>query len=294
MSHSFPARVVSVGKNAAWVVLDAEAQPRVADLKRVSASDKRTMLAPGDLVDVRLLEDGRALVERVHERTFTLQRRTVEGRAKTMAANVDTMVTVTALADPPPRLLTLDQLLAFAELEEIDALVVFTKPDLAGSNTAEELAALYGGLGYQTLIVNPKAGQNVEGLRSAITGRHSLLCGVSGVGKSSIFRALGGEALVGNVSRHGLGRQTTTAARLYRMQDGFLIDSPGVAEFGLGNIGPAELVEGFREMREPARHCRFTDCRHLREPGCAVQQAVADGRIAESRYASFRRILEDR
>lgn len=294
MSHSFPARVVSVGKNAAWVVLDAEAQPRVADLKRVSASDKRTMIAPGDRVEVRLLEDGRALVERVQERSFTLQRRTVEGRAKTMAANVDAMVTVTALADPPPRLLTLDQLLAFAELEEIGALVVFTKPDLAAGNVAAELTALYGGLGYQTLVVNPKAGENVERLREALAGRHALLCGVSGVGKSSIFRTLGGEAVIGDVSRYGIGRQTTTAARLYRMPDGFLIDSPGVAEFGLGDIGSAELVEGFREMREPARRCRFTDCSHLREPGCAVQQAVAEGRIAESRYASFRRILEDR
>ncbi len=249
------------------------------------------MLAPGDRVHVRLLEDGRVLVESAEARTFTLQRRTVEGRAKTMAANVDTLVTVTALADPPPRLLTLDQLLAFAELESIGPLVVLTKPDLADDETANRLYSLYSSLGYETLIVNPKAGSNVEGLRAALERRHSLLCGVSGVGKSSIFRALGGDAVVGDVSRHGIGRQTTTASRLYRMSGGFLIDSPGVAEFGLGAIRAQELVDGFREMRDLAGRCRFTDCSHVHEPDCAVQAAAADGRIASSRYESFRRIL---
>lgn len=289
MNDTFPARVVSVGKNAAHVVLDDEERPRVADLKR--ATGKREMLAPGDRVHVRLLEDGRALVDRAEPRTFTLQRRTVEGRAKTMAANIDTLVTVTALADPPPRLLTLDQLLAFAELEDIEALVVFTKPDLADAETTERLQVLYRSLGYDVLVVNPKAGVNVDGLREAIARRHALLAGVSGVGKSSIFRALGGDAVVGDVSRHGLGRQTTTAARLYRMPEGFLIDSPGVAEFGLGAITPQELAQGFREMRDLTPSCRFTDCSHLHEPDCAVCAAVGDGRIAPSRYESYRRIL---
>jgi ribosome biogenesis GTPase / thiamine phosphate phosphatase len=208
-----------------------------------------------------------------------------------MAANVDTLVTVTALADPPPRLVTLDQLLAFAELENIGAMVIFTKPDLADASTREQLAQLYEGLGYQTIVVNPKTGENMGGLRAAIAGHHALLSGISGVGKSSIFKALGGDASVGEVSRYGLGRQTTTAARLYRMGDGFLIDSPGVNEFGLGKIDPSELVEGFPEMREPATRCRFTDCTHLVEPDCGVRGAVAEGVVRESRYASYRKIL---
>jgi ribosome biogenesis GTPase len=290
--QSFPARVVSIGKNAAWVVLDSEDRPRVADLKRAGSGEKRQMLVPGDRVDVRILEDGRALVDALHPRTFTLERRTVEGRAKTMAANVDTLVTVTSLADPPPRLLTLDQLLAFAELEHINAVAVFTKPDLAGEAVTGELTSLYRSLGYEMLVVNPKMGVNVDGLRAALEPRHSLLAGVSGVGKSSIFRALGGESVIGDISRYGLGRQTTTASRLCRLPHGFLIDSPGVAEFGLGAITPQELVEGFREMREAHRHCRFSDCSHLHEPGCAVQEAVRQGRIAQTRYASYRRILE--
>lgn len=291
MNASFPALVVSVGKNAAWVVLDDETTARVADLKR--AAGKRVMLAPGDRVDVRLLEDGRTLVERTLPRSSVLERRTLEGRSKTMAANVDTLVTVTAFSDPPPRLVTLDQLLAFAEFEAIAPLVIFTKADLVAAGDAASLAGLYASLGYQTLVVNPKQGTNVETLRAFLQERHALLCGVSGVGKSSIFRALGGEATTGEVSRRGIGRQTTSAARLYRLPNGFLIDSPGVAEFGLGALEAFELVQGFREMREPAARCRFTDCTHRREPGCGVIAACEAGGIAPSRYASYCRILGD-
>lgn len=291
MTQTFPARVVSVGKNAAWVVLDTEAEARVADLKRASGGEKRAMLVPGDRVMVHLLEDGRAKVDAVEPRAFVLQRRTVEGRAKTMAANVDTIVTVTPLADPPPRTLILDQLLAFAELESIDALLLFTKPDLAGAEQSQRLQNIYNALGYRTILANPKRGEGVAELGAALQGRHALLAGVSGAGKSSTFRALGGEATVGEVSRRGIGRQTTTTARLVRLEGGFLIDSPGVAEFGLGAITPQELVEGFREMRDLVRGCRFTDCTHLREPGCAVREAAGRGAIAPSRYESFRRIL---
>jgi ribosome biogenesis GTPase / thiamine phosphate phosphatase len=287
----YPALVVSTGKNAAWVSLEGEREPRLAQLRRMTG--KRFMPVPGDVVAVRILEDEKAVVERIEPRSFTLERRTAAGQAKTMAANIDTLVTVTSLAQPPPRLVTLDQLLAFAELSEIDAVVVLTKPDLAPPGLEAALSSLYRELDYATLVVNPKDGINIEGLRAAIEGRRSLLSGVSGVGKSSIFRALGGEAHIGDTSRFGLGRQTTSAARLYRLEGGFLIDSPGMNEFGLGEVDASDLVQGFREMREPAQHCRFTDCTHLREPGCAVRQAVEDGAIAPSRYESYTKILRE-
>jgi ribosome biogenesis GTPase len=284
------ALVVATGRNSAWISVDGETDTRIAQLRRMTG--KRFMPVPGDVVHVRILEDDRAVVDRIEPRTFALERRTVEGRSKTMAANVDTLITVTALANPAPRTNTLDQLLAFAELEGIAAAVVFTKPDLAAPEDQQRLVDTYAALEYPTIVANPKRGENVEALRAFLHGRHALLCGISGVGKSTIFRALGGESVVGDLSRHGMGRQTTTTARLYRRSDGFLIDSPGVNEFGLGAIAPRDLAETFREMREPALHCRFSDCTHLQEPGCAVRDAVESGTIAQSRYASFARIAQ--
>lgn len=249
------------------------------------------MPVPGDIVHVRLLEDGQALVERIEPRGATLERRSVAGRAKTMAANIDLLIAVSALANPSPRLVTLDQLLAFAELESIEAAAVFTKPDLADPSETAALLEIYRKLEYPTVCINPKTGENLEALRELLRDRHAMLVGNSGVGKSSIFRALGGDSAVGEVSRYGLGRQTTTAARLYRRDGGFLIDSPGINEFGLGETDAGSLAPAFRDISGFAAECRFADCTHLQEPNCAVQAAAADGRLTPSRYASYRRIL---
>jgi ribosome biogenesis GTPase len=281
--------IVAVGRNSAWAVLDGESQPRLAALRRLRG--KRSMPVPGDAAWVRLLEDGTSVVDRLEPRVFSLARRTTGGRSKIMAANVDALVTVTSLSRPAPRLVTLDQLLAFAALERLHPVVVFTKPDLAPAGEREALEELYRGVGYSVVTMNPKSRQNLADFREATFGRRAMMCGISGVGKSTIFAALGGEGPVGTTSRHGVGRQTTTVARLIRMGDGFLIDSPGVNEFGLGAITPPELAYGFPEMRGPSGACRFTDCTHVHEPGCGVLAALAAGQIAESRYASYKKIL---
>jgi ribosome biogenesis GTPase len=124
-----------------------------------------------------------------------------------------------------------------------------------------------------------------------LPGRRAMLVGNSGVGKSTIFRALGGESVIGELSRHGLGRQTTSSARLYRLEGGFLIDSPGINEFGLGEIGASALAASFREMQELTPLCRFSNCTHVQEPDCAVKAAAARGAIAKSRYESYCKIL---
>ncbi|MDP9018824.1 MAG: GTPase RsgA, partial [Candidatus Eremiobacteraeota bacterium] len=161
------ARVVSVGKNAAWIVFDSESIPRVATLKRTSGkreNGKREMLVPGDLVLARPLDDDRAVVDRVEPRHSVLVRRSGD-RSKTMAANIDTIVAVMALAEPAPRLVLLDQLLAFAEFESLQALILFTKPDLVDPALPASLEQLYGSLGYQSLTVNPKTGHNIAALK---------------------------------------------------------------------------------------------------------------------------------
>ena len=248
------------------------------------------MPVPGDVVHVQILEEGQALLERIEPRIGTLERRSSSGRSKIIAANVDLLVAVTSLASPPPRLPTLDQLLAFAELEEIEAAVVFTKPDLAEPARSRGLVDLYAGLEYPSISINPKSGE-IAPLRRILHDRRALLVGNSGVGKSTIYRALGGDSVVGEVSRHGLGRQTTSAARLYRTEKGFLIDSPGINEFGLGRVDPGLLAHSFREMRPLLGACRFADCTHIQEPDCAIKDAAAIGRIVQSRYESYCRIL---
>ena len=283
------ARVIAVGRNAAWTVAEDESEPRLAALRR-SARD-REMPVPGDVVRVRTIADDRVVVDAILPRSFALVRRTAGGRRKTMAANVDTIAIVAALAQPTLNLALVDRLTAFAVQHGVAALLLLTKADLAGEALAEAVAALYHHLAVRTIVLHPKTGRGVDELRTEVATRRSLLVGNSGVGKSSIFRALGGVGVVGDLSRFGRGRQTTTSARLVRLGVGFLIDSPGIGEFALDPLAGPELARLFVEMRDPARECRFADCRHLSEPDCGVRAAVARQAIAESRYRSYREIL---
>ena len=282
------ARVIAVGRNAAWIVAADETEPRLASLRK---GNRHAMLAPGDMVSATTIADDRVVVDAVLPRTFALERRTGGGRTKTMAANVDTLAIVAALVDPPLHLAMVDRLLAFAAQHGLAPLLLLTKADLAGEDAAEEIARLYRGLRIPTVVLNPKTGRGVDELRTHLAARHALLVGNSGVGKSSIFRALGGIAVVGDLSRFGRGRQTTTSARLARLGEGFLIDSPGIGEFTLDPMPAGELAALFSEIAELAPECRFADCRHLSEPDCAVVEAVADGRIAPSRYGSYKDIV---
>ena len=283
-----PARVVSVGRNAAWIAFEDAPGLRVASLRKQL---EREALVPGDLVQARMLDDERALVERREPRSFALERTTGGGRTKTMAANIDGIAIVSALARPPPHLAMIDELLAFAWLHSIQARLILTKPDLAESGRREAIASLYTTLGYGVIAINPKTGEGLDGLEAALETHCTLLIGQSGVGKSSLFRALGGSGAVGEVSDSGRGKQTTTTGRLHRFRAGFLIDSPGVGEFELQDSTPSEVAAGFVEFEPFIPVCRFRDCTHRSEPGCAVRLAVEDGRIAASRYASYEAIL---
>ncbi len=285
--------MIAVGRNSAWIVAEDETEPRLASLRRAAKTDTggREMVVPGDLVDAKVIAEDRVVIDAVHPRGFALVRRTGGGRTKTMAANVDTVAVVAALVDPPLHLVMIDQLVAFALQHEVEPLLLLTKADLAGEAAAERIASLYRSLGVPTIVLNPKTGRAVDDLRAQIAARHALLVGNSGVGKSTIFKALGGIGIVGDLSRFGRGRQTTTSARLVRLGDGFLIDSPGIGEFTLDPMPADEVGWLFVEMREPATRCRFSNCRHLSEPGCAVRVAVDEGRITATRYASYAEIV---
>jgi len=282
------ARVIAVGRNAAWIVADDEVEPQLASLRKGKG---HVMLAPGDLVAAHTIADDRVVVDALLPRAFALERRTPGGRTKTMAANVDTLAIVAALVEPSLHLGLVDRLLAFAEQHGLAPLLLLTKVDLAGEAAGAEIAMLYRGLGIPTLLLHPKSGRGLDDLRAQLAARHALLVGNSGVGKSSIFRALGGIAVVGDLSRFGRGRQTTTSARLARLGEGWLIDSPGIGEFALDPMPATAVAQLFPEIAERAPDCRFADCRHLSEPDCAVRAAVDAGAIAASRYASYRDVV---
>ena len=150
----------------------------------------------------------------------------------------------------------IDELLVFAEIHGLRAVLLFTKPDLIEPARAEATLALYRRIGYTALPINPKAGR-IEGVVEELAGRHTLLIGQSGVGKCSLFQTLGGDSVVGELSKIGRGKQTTTSARLHRFPGGFLIDSPGVAIFGLAGLSERQLAYGYREFQPLMDNCRF-------------------------------------
>lgn len=279
-----PARVVSVGRNSAWIAFAGSDDLQLASLpKRL----ERLSLVPGDLVYAAILDAERVIVERREPRSFALERRSAGGRLKTMAANIDGIAIVSALAQPPFHAAMVDELLAFAAIYQITARLLLTKLDLAGPQAADEIVSLYRSLGYLVLTANPKAHVGVDAIEAALRGHSTLLIGQSGVGKSSLFRALGGTATVGDVSASGRGRQTTTTGRLHHFDEGFMIDSPGVGDFELDGMTTADVANGFVEFVPLIGSCRFTDCSHTHEPGCAIIAAVDADDIARSRYDSY-------
>jgi ribosome biogenesis GTPase len=283
------ARVVSVGRNAAWIAFEGSDELHFASLRK---HQERLSLVPGDVVQAIPMEDEKVVIDRREPRTFALERRTAGGRTKTMAANVDGIAIVASFEAPPFPPAMVDELLAFAEIHDLTPRLLLTKADLAQAADVERILALYVRLGYMVLSINPRARVGLDAVDREFRGHRTLLIGQSGVGKSSLFRALGGPAVVGEVSAIGRGRQTTTTGRLHHFDDGFLIDSPGVSEFELHGQPWSEVAYGFIEFRPYLGKCRFSDCSHRAEPGCAIRAAIAAGDISPSRFESYTTITD--
>lgn len=256
-------------------------------------------IAIGDLVEVERLEDGSCRIERVLPRTGRLARRSfAKRREQVLAANVDQVAAVVSVARPAPDLFLLDRLLAVAELNGLSALVVCNKIDLLAPGEGPLPAPLrdYAAAGYETVPVSAKTGSGLGDLAARLADRITVLAGPSGAGKSSLVNALvpGTGLRVGEVGdRSGRGRHTTTSGRLIPLGgETYLADTPGVQNFEPAALDAAELSAAFREFRPCLERCRFADCRHRDEPGCAVRAAVEAGAVPGHRYESYLSLLE--
>ncbi|MEQ1529235.1 MAG: ribosome small subunit-dependent GTPase A [Methylococcales bacterium] len=252
-------------------------------------------VAAGDKVLWTQSAPDQGRIEEILPRRSVLLRPSRNSKARPVAANLDRVFVVFAV-EPFCDFLLLDQYLAICENRNIAAALVLNKTDLPLSADIEQELATYVHLGYPLYRVSAATASGLAELKQALRGQVSIFTGQSGVGKSSLTNALIPDKTlrtntVSATTKHG--RHTTTAATLYHLPDGGdLIDSPGVAIFGLAELSEQELAHGYREFQALLDHCQFNDCSHNHDKGCAVRAAVEDGAVSTSRYQRFLKLRE--
>lgn len=238
------------------------------------------------------------VIEAVHERRSVLTRPDYYDGIKPIAANIDQIIIVSAvLPDFSPNMI--DRYLVAIEDVEIEPILLLNKTDLLDAGQQAEIERyidLYRQIGYQFHLVSSKTQQGIEHIQALLADRVSIFVGQSGVGKSSLTNSLLPKSNIETreVSENSrLGVHTTTVARLYHFPSGGeLIDSPGIREFGLWHLAPDRVTWCFKEFRDHLGGCKFRDCKHLNDPGCAIRQAVDEGKIHRQRYDSYHRIQQ--
>ncbi|HEX5385622.1 MAG TPA: ribosome small subunit-dependent GTPase A [Gemmatimonadales bacterium] len=268
---------------------------RAHEESREGARDREApKVVVGDVVRLEPEPGGELFrIAGVEPRRSLLERRTPEGRGtRPVAANVDQVVVVAATVDPAPVPQLFDRLLVLAEADSLPAIVIVNKVDLdPGTALAERMRRA----GYEVFGTSARTGEGLDALADRLHRRTSVVTGPSGVGKSSLLNAIepGLRLRTGEISaKLRRGKQTTVSAVMIPLaQGGFLLDTPGFSEVGLWDVVPRELASCFPEMRPLISRCRYADCRHLAEPGCAVRDAVDRGEVAADRYESYRALL---
>ncbi len=253
----------------------------------------------GDQVVWQAVADNEGVVVAVQPRHSALVRPVPGGKTKAIAANISQLVVVLA-PQPEPAGYLLDQYLVAAERIGVRGLICLNKADLltdAARAAFRERFSLYEDIGYAVVQISAKTEHGLDPLYARLRDHTNILVGQSGVGKSSLINALSPreDVLEGELSdATGLGRHTTSAATLYRLdRGGELIDSPGVRSFRLGQIDRVELEQGYREFAPFLGRCRFHNCAHIAEPGCAIQAAVNHGAITQQRLDSYQLMARD-
>ena len=260
-------------------------------------------IACGDYVLVQQAHtatgESQNVVVAVKERTNLLVKTGFAGAVKPVAANIGQLVIVTSLK-PKPNPYLVDRYLTAAENLPAKALIIINKIDLLDVETKrirEDLTALYRDIGYDVISSSIKQNIGLEEISEALSNTTSILVGLSGVGKSSIVKAIlpKEEIKIGETSATtGEGKHTTTVSALYHLKDnGIIIDSPGVRDFTPINKSLDEITNGFIDVRRFNGACKFTNCSHTNEPGCAMKQAVSDGQLNEQRFNNYLRLIQE-
>jgi ribosome biogenesis GTPase len=252
----------------------------------------------GDEVEWQLTGNHAGVIETLLPRRTVLLRADGNKGHRPLATNIDQVIIEAAL-EPALDYFLIDKYIVAAELANAEPLVVINKSDLIRPKDRDRIETLireYSDIGYRILLTSALENTGIEEFANRLANKTSILVGQSGVGKSSLIKRLlpDRDITIGKLSAaSGQGKHTTTSTTLYhRPRGGNLIDSPGVRDFHLGEVNDSDLVNGFREFQPYLGQCRFNDCRHLTEPDCAINAAVADGDILERRMESYRRLLQ--
>ncbi len=276
---------------------------RIRGKLRLKGIKSTNPVAVGDrvIVDTANTEDGQAAITKLLERKNHIIRKSVNlsKQNQILAANVDQALLVATLSHPQTHLRFIDRFAVSAEAYDIPFILVFNKIDIYGEEQADELEFLrivYEQAGYQVIEVSAKDGTGIKALKELLHGKVSLLAGHSGVGKSTLANKIDPKLdLKTNVisESHEQGQHTTTFAEMHALPEGgYLIDSPGIRGFGLFNMEPEEIGDYFPEIFRLSGDCKFNNCLHQHEPGCAVKKAVEENKLAFTRYESYLNFIE--
>jgi ribosome biogenesis GTPase len=279
---------------------------------RIRGNKQTNPIAVGDRVVFQPLDDGTGMITAVDDRRNCIVRRATKLSKQThvIAANIDLLCLVATLGFPRTSTGFIDRMLVTAEAYHIPAVIIFNKCDLYNDELWQihnDIKSVYSAAGYPVFEVSALTGMGIDRVKHLIAGKVALFSGHSGVGKSALLNAIDPSLHLrtGDVSEWSLkGTHTTTFAEIFPIQMGdpdnsqgpqltsYLIDTPGIKEFGMVDFTPEELSHFFPEMRSRLHNCRFANCTHRHEPGCAVKSAVEEGAISAERYQNYLNIIE--
>lgn len=259
-------------------------------------------VAVGDMVEVAVKDDASYIIGIEPRRNYIIRKASnLSKESQILASNIDQALLIVTLKEPVTNTTFIDRFLATAEAYNVPVVIVINKVDLLSDaddhDYLEAVKSLYEIIGYKVIKMNALAGDGLEELQLALAGKVTLLSGNSGVGKSSIINLVlpGLNLKTGNVSEsHHTGMHTTTFSEMFDLPGGgSVIDTPGVKGFGTIDFDKAEVAHYFKEIFKISANCKYNNCTHTHEPGCAVRDAVENHYISESRYQSYMSILED-